>query len=407
MKQHPIRTAVFCMTAAVLCLLLASCTSLLPSQITPEPVGDGIVLKTQFPVYAPDVPFIQFSITNNSGKTAEYGTTWSIEKFKDGSWYTVPLRPDTGFTMPLIMLADGGTASDTAVLSMLDHSFTDGTYRIVKEISGSYYAAEFEIGDSAVGKNSPYGYKPLDTLGYHYSVEMAAGDGATLLDETADFTRFFHEMSIGMNTQLRCAAYDTPKSAYLTDLTVEYDFGFRRIRYSDGGNGTEGNPMYSAYLVTNGSDVALSAYPTWQEEDYGRIYLHILKDNEAFLSALQVHADSRHADLPAVIWSDDGTKCVSLYPDREEPLLFGISEYYPDGGSAGHTVTIDTPGMKAIRGALWTGETTVMLICDVTDSSLDNMTGYVIYDTEKNEVTGYTYSQYAPINNHGTFTIPE
>ena len=399
MKKH-----LLCAMLACLLSLLLSC-GMSPSEITPDN-GGGITLQTQFPVYAPDVPFIQFSITNNSGDMAEYGTEWTLERLNGDTWYTVPFKPNVAWTQPLYMLSDGGTASDTMMLSVLDHKLKNGTYRIVKEINDSCYSTEFEVGDSPVGKNSPYGYKPLDTLEYYYSMEMAAEDGAVLLDETADFTRFFDEMSIGMNTQLRCAAYDTPKSAYLTDLTVEYDYGFRRIRYSSGGSGTEGNPMYSAYLVTNGTDVALSAYPTWQEKDYGRIYLHVLKDNAAFLSALEAYKSTEYAESPAVIWSDDGMKCISLSPNRQSPLEFGYTENYPDGGSAGHTVTIDTPGMKAIRGALWSGETTVILICDVNDIA-DNITGYVFYDTEQDAVIGYTQSQYAPINDHGTFIIPE
>ena len=384
--------------------LLFSC-GMSPSEITPDN-GGSITLQTQFPIYAPDVPFIQFSIINNSGDVAEYGTEWTLERLDGDIWYTVPFKPNVAWTQPLFMLSDGGTASDTMVLSVLDHKLKDGTYRIVKEINDTFYTAEFKVGDSPVGKNSPYGYKPLDALKNSYSMEMAAEDGVVLLDETADFTRFFDEMTIGMNTQLRCAAYDTPKSAYLTDLTAEYDFGHRRIRYSVGGNGTEGNPIYAAYLITNGTDIALSAYPTWQEEDYSRFYIHVLKDNAAFLSALQTYKSTEYAELPSVFWSGDGTKCISLYPMRESPLEFGISEYFADGGSAGHTFAISTPGMKAIRGVLWTGETTLMLICDVIDNSL-SMTGYVFFDTEQDAVTGYTVSQYAPINDHGTIIIPE
>ena len=53
-------------------LMLVSCSgALTPSQVTPGSDKDGIELRTQFPVYAPDVPFIQFSISNHSGETAE------------------------------------------------------------------------------------------------------------------------------------------------------------------------------------------------------------------------------------------------------------------------------------------------------------------------------------------------
>ena len=78
------------------------------------------------------------------------------------------------------------------------------------------------------------------------------------------------------------------------------------------------------------------------------------------------------------------------------------------GGNAGSMSTVDTPGMKAIRSAMWTGENTVMLICDVEDNSLSGMTGYVFYDTAEDKVLSYTQSQYEPIRQaDGGILIPE
>ena len=68
---------------AAIGLLLSACGTLPPSQVTPGSADDGIVLRTQFPVYAPDVPFIQFTIENNSGDMAEYGTPWTLERLED------------------------------------------------------------------------------------------------------------------------------------------------------------------------------------------------------------------------------------------------------------------------------------------------------------------------------------
>ena len=386
-------------------LMLVSCSgALTPSQVTPGSDSDGIELRTQFPVYAPDVPFIQFSISNHSGQTAEFGTEWTIERLEDDGWYTVPFKPDVGWTQPLYILSDGGISSGTAHLSVLDHRFKDGSYRIVKEINDTFYTAEFTIGDSPVGEDSPYGYAPMESLPNNYNEEMATKDGVILLDENADFSRFFADMAAGMNTQLRYAEYDTPKSVYLTNLTVESHLGRKRIRYTNGADGTESDAMYFGYIITNGEDVALSAYPTWQEKEHTRVLLHGLKGNTAFLSALETVS---HPDAPAAFWSEDGTQLLTLHHDAENPLSFGLSELFEGGGSAGSMCEINTPGMKAIRGAIWTGENTVMLICDVEDNSISGMTGYVFYNTEENTVTGYTQSQYEPINDHGTFLIPE
>ena len=150
----------------LLCLLgLISCGApMTPSSVTPGSSADGITLETQFPVYAPDIEVIQFRIENHSGKIAEFGTTWTLERMEDDVWYTIPFAPDTGFTMPLILLADGGASSGAVHLSMLDHKLKKGSYRIVKEINGTPYTVEFTVGDSPVGKNSPYGYAPPETL---------------------------------------------------------------------------------------------------------------------------------------------------------------------------------------------------------------------------------------------------
>ena len=386
-------------------LLLASCTSLSPSQITPGTDADGIVLKTQFPVYAPDVPFIQFSITNNSGGTAEYGTEWTLERLEDDIWYSVPFKPDVGWTQPLYMLSDGGTASDTMVLSVLDHKFRDGTYRIVKEINDTFYTAEFEVGDSPVGEDSPLGYQPLNSLPSPYTAEMAEKDGVVILSEDADFSRFFYEMSIGMHTEIRYVQPDNDGALPLSDLTAEYALGQCRIRYA---TGAMAEPLYFSYIISDGEQAALSAYPTWQENDETRLILPELTGISSVVDACTPEDKTAIAEYrAAAFWSEDGTQLLTLHPDADNPLDFGLSQVFEGGGSAGSMHTIDTPGMTAIRGALWTGDTSVMLICD-TDSNLDNMTGYVFYDTEKNEVTGYTQSQYAPAKQKdGTVLIPE
>lgn len=386
-------------------LLLASCNSLSPSQITPGTADDGIVLMTQFPVYAPDVPFIQFSITNNTGDTAEYGTEWTLERLEDDIWCTVPFKPNVGWTQPLYMLSDGGTTSDTAHLSVLDHKFKDGTYRIVKEINDTFYTAEFAIGDSPVGEDSPYGYQPLDSLPASYTADMAVEDGVVLLSDDTDFSRFFYEMSIGMNTQLRYAQPDNDGILPLSDLTAEIALGQCRIRYTVG---ETDSPLYFSYIITDGKQIALSNYPTWQEDDLTRLILPELAGNASILDTCQPEDEIAIARYcAAAFWSEDGTQLLTLHPDAENPLDFGLSQLYEGGGSSGSMHTIDTPGMKAIRGALWTGENQVMLICE-TDSNLDNMTGYVFFDTEKNEVIGYTQSQYAPhFDEDGGMLIPE
>ena len=392
--------------ALTLGLMLASCgTPLTPSTVTPAAETTGITLKTQFPVYAKDVEFIQFRIENNSGEMAEFGTMWTLERQEDGIWYSVPFAPDTGWTMPLIMLSDGGVTSDTVHLSMLDHKLKDGTYRIVKEINGTPYTAEFTVGDSPVGKDSPYSYAPLASLPENYTVEMAERDGVVIPDASADLSRFFDDIAAGMNTQLRFAE-NADGGIHVTDLTVEFVLGSMRIGLTDGlGNITR----YGAYFVADGTDISIQSHAAVQDHDRTRMPLRVLNGNLSALEALQSEDGTAIASYRrAAFWSEDGNQLLTLSAEPMSPLDFGISVQYEDGGSAGHTVTLDTPGMKAIRSAMWSGENTVMLICDVEDSSPSGMTGYVFYDTAEDQVLGYTQSQYEPTRQaDGSILIPE
>jgi hypothetical protein len=385
--------------------LLVSCYRV-PSSVTPGNPDDGITLKTQFSVYAPDVPFVQFTIENNSGETAEYGSEWTLERLEDNHWYRVPFKPNVGWTQPLMMLGDGGIASDTIHLSVLDHKLKNGFYRIVKEINGIPHVAEFEVGESPVGGNSPYGYAPMESLPANYTEEMARKDGVIIHDASMDMTGFFEDIAAGMNTQLRFAQ-KAGGGWHVSDLTVEFVLGSMRIRWTDG---VGSNAKYASHLVTDGTQIALSPFPTWQREitDYGRMPLYDLEGNPSALAALQQQQETEITSYRrAAFWSEDGTQLLTLPTEEMSPLEFGISIQYEDGGSAGHTVTLDTPGMKAIRSAIWTGENTVLLICDVEDNSLSGMNGYVFYDTKEDKVLSYTCSQYEPVNDHGTIIIPE
>ena len=397
------RKSLFSVLAAI-GLLLSSCGTLTPSQVTPGSEDDGIVLRTQFPIYASDVPFIQFTIENSSGDMAEYGTPWTLERLGDDGWYTVPFAPDTGWTMPLFMLPDGGISSDTVHLSMLDHKLKNGTYRIVKEINNIPYTAEFTVGDSPVGKHSPYGYMPIESLPTPYTAEMAQADGVVIPNEAADLSRFFDDMAAGMNTQIRFAQPEQNGADTLTDLTVEYLLGQARIRYSTGDT-----DRYYAYFVSDGVQVALSSAPVWEAADADRMILDCLVGNSSALDALMPQDETAIIHYRrAAVWSEDGSQLLTLSSDVESPMEFYISRTFPGGGSEGHTVMLDTPGMKAIRSARWTGQNTVMLICDVENSEVSGMTGYVFYDTAEDKVLSYTQSQHQPQTDaDGTILIPE
>ena len=156
--------------------ILTGCTAMVPS-----PPGDiaqesAVRMYTQFPVYDKDIDRIQVIIENGGETNLNYGVEWAMEVQQGGSWKQIPYAEGYAWIQPLISLMPAGTYSYYVSMDMLDYDLKDGTYRVVKEISGEVYTAEFMIGKSTVSADSPFGYVPLEELPEDYSTEDAARD---------------------------------------------------------------------------------------------------------------------------------------------------------------------------------------------------------------------------------------
>ena len=103
-----------------------------------------MTITTDREVYDNDCESVLLTIANNSDDMIEYGNTWSLDKKLDGEW----VSQDDG-TAVFYMIAHGLPAGDTdeysCVLSMFLSEPSGGEYRILKEIDGKVYAAEFRI----------------------------------------------------------------------------------------------------------------------------------------------------------------------------------------------------------------------------------------------------------------------
>lgn len=77
-----------------------------------------------------------------------YGKHFSLETYKDGSWYTVPFKKDTAFDEIGISLPPHKTNTESINLSLFNQ-LSKGKYRIVKclysEGNELYVTAEFHI----------------------------------------------------------------------------------------------------------------------------------------------------------------------------------------------------------------------------------------------------------------------
>ena len=92
-----------------------------------------------------------------------------------------------------------------------------------------------------------------------------------------------------MGTELRYCTIREDGSLLLTSLTAEEHDSSDRIRYET----TAGVKRYFAYVITDGENIALSAYPTWMEEDDTRMILDDLRGNSSILQTLKTLEDKR------------------------------------------------------------------------------------------------------------------
>lgn len=136
-----------------LCLLAGGCgkadgkpapAPLEPSAAQPAMAGD-VTLELDAASYPLDTEQLTVAITNHTGEEISYGTYYSIEILQDEQWRTIPFVKDFGFHDIAILLAPGKTQQESIDLTACDFVFTEGHYRLVKELGGRDCSVEFEL----------------------------------------------------------------------------------------------------------------------------------------------------------------------------------------------------------------------------------------------------------------------
>ncbi len=91
-----------------------------------------------------------FKITNLGESDYTFGEEYAIEKYEDGTWYTISFNDSIAF--PAIEHTIGPNKSNEFSISLdvLKHELTQGKYRVVKKFysfdnTESTVAAEFEL----------------------------------------------------------------------------------------------------------------------------------------------------------------------------------------------------------------------------------------------------------------------
>ena len=348
----------------------------------------SLELDTEWDVYAPSAEEIWCILSyEGEGDPLEFGAEYRLEVQTDSGWEQVPFVEGTGWDSVLYTLHVGESWAFPCVLSLFDYSFTDGTYRVVKEIGDQTLTAEFTLTEgAAISAETPYGFGPMEDLPEDWDTAEAAASGAVVFTEAgmenADAAEtFLQKVSLGIPSQLRTLQNYYESWPMLIDVIYENDSFRWRMR--TGGELTE---KRFSYIVTDGTDVYLSNGADWDStERYDSDKAFLLPSGSG--GDLVPRGQEMMADQTAGstvryrIWSADGVWDASL---TETPTEFGVGWQRPGEGSSGSLYDLGDwyDEAPAITDIAWQADGTLRLTCrleagGVRTFDFDPETGYL------------------------------
>lgn len=329
----------------------------------------SLELDTEWDVYDPSAEEIWCILSyEGEGDPLEFGAEYRLEVQTDSGWEQVPFVEGTGWDSVLYTLHVGESWAFPCVLSLFDYSFTDGTYRVVKEIGDQTLTAEFTLTEgAAISAETPYGFGPMEDLPEDWDTAEAAASGAVVFTEAgmenADAAEtFLQKVSLGIPSQLRTLQNYYESWPMLIDVIYENDSFRWRMR--TGGELTE---KRFSYIVTDGTDVYLSNGADWDStERYDSDKAFLLPSGSG--SALVPKAQEMMAERTAGnttryrIWSADGVWDASL---TETPTEFGVGWQRPGEGFSGSLYDLGNwyDEAPAITDIAWQADGTLHLTC--------------------------------------------
>ncbi|MGF7145180.1 hypothetical protein HNQ56_003616 [Anaerotaenia torta] len=377
-------------------------------------VSEDITFTTQYPVYGKDMEQIIGYIRNNTDEEFVYGAEYSVEKLIDGTWYQLPFPENTAWNAIGYILSPKDTNTEYVSLSFVDYSFTDGTYRILKQIGDKKYFAEFKLGESKITADTPYGFKKLQELDKNYSKEQAIQDGAVVVTYNeiinADKIKMFLEdVSNNVTSMLRVVQNTTEGDPIITDIIyVVGGENYYKVITDNSRDNFAGSDkgiaefIYS-YMITDEKAVYLSNHASWkpESEQDARILLYDPKDEiwEGLVPIVQQMTDDRLKWNSAVykIFSSDGRANVIL---TDKPLEFG---YSTEGYGEMRNIENKLNMAVKIEEAIWADEHTILFVCKTNT----DMKYYEFFDITSRSVVSYTASRYDYSIENGEIIIPE
>ena len=335
----------------------------------------SLELDTEWDVYDPSAEEIWCILSyEGEGDPLEFGAEYRLEVQTDSGWEQVPFVEGTGWDSVLYTLHVGESWAFPCVLSLFDYSFTDGTYRVVKEIGDQTLTAEFTLTEgAAISAETPYGFGPMEDLPEDWDTAEAAASGAGVFTEAgmenADAAEtFLQKVSLGIPSQLRTLQNYYESWPMLIDVIYENDSFRWRMR--TGGELTE---KRFSYIVTDGTDVYLSNGADWDStERYDSDKAFLLPSGsggDLVPAAQELMGDQTAGSTVRYrIWSADGVWDASL---TETPTEFGVGWQRPGEGSSGSLYDLGDwyDEAPAITGLAWQADGTLRLTCETEGGS--------------------------------------
>ena len=297
-----------------------------------------VILRTQYPVYDSSCEYVQVIIDNYTDEQVRYGEHWKIDQRLDGEWQPVEFE-NYGFNdIGLGADAHSGNAYSCR-LSMLASELEEGEYRILKEIDGEVYAAEFRVGDSPVTAESPHGFVPLEQLPADYTSVDAAADGAVVVsqdgsitngDKLTDFFRYA-ELYYWLG-QLRVAHEQTDGSLILIDVIrsrpERIDIITDTTRSADG----DITSRYFRFFHGKDGQIYAANFVDFEYDLEPFLIIDCPNETETLELLSDYHTGVFAREFTIYSWSPDGNIRAAYRPKADYPIILSFNNG-DDGGS--------------------------------------------------------------------------
>lgn len=354
--------------------------------------GD-IAIETEYEVYGSDAPWVSYTITNRTTDEQVYGVPFSVEVKQNDAWYQVPFpEEETAWITIGIILKPNGINADSFSFSQLDYNFPDGQYRLIKEIDGKRYFAEFQIGTSPITSETPFGYQALEKLSKEYSTEAAAANNDVVIGyagtvNAEKLTEFVTKASLGMAAMVRTVQFTEEGDPIITDIIYnENGSGYYLYRQDNsrdkfGGTGTGITQTIYSYLITDGERLYLSNCASWDliisypngitvqiAPGLGPGEMTGLIDIVRKLTEKRLEGSVTQFK----VYAPGGGKAVSFIGYMDTEGVNGKLSYgYEEPSSGGMRLVSDPDGIATrIVDAFWLDDTSFVLVCDTSKSGL-------------------------------------